>query len=236
MHYKRVKVWDLPTRLVHWLLAICVGAALITGQIGGNAIDWHARIGLCIVGLIAFRLAWGIVGSTYARFATFLPTPSAIRAYLRGEWRGLGHNPFGALSVLALLAFIALQVGTGLFANDDIAFTGPLFSHISKDLSDRLAGIHGLTSKLLIALIVLHLAAIAFYAHIKKDNLVKPMLTGHKELAAEHEDAERHAAKGGGPVAFVVALIVAVAAVYGASGAWIDTPAAPVAAPPAADW
>jgi cytochrome b len=236
MQYKRVKVWDLPTRIFHWLLALCVGAALVTGQIGGNAIDWHARIGLIIVGLIAFRLTWGIVGSTYARFSTFLPTPSAIRAYLRGEWRGLGHNPFGALSVLALLAFIALQVGTGLFANDDIAFTGPLFSHISKDLSDRLAGIHGLTSKLLIALIVLHLAAIAFYAHIKKDNLVKPMLTGHKELAAEHEDAEQHAAKGGGPVALVIALIVAVAAVYGASGAWIDTPAAPAAAPPAADW
>ena len=236
MHYKRVKIWDLPTRLFHWLLAICVGAALITGQIGGNAIDWHARIGLCIVGLIAFRLAWGIVGSTYARFATFLPTPSAIRAYLRGEWRGFGHNPLGALSVLALLLLIALQLTTGLFANDDIAFTGPLFSHISKDLSDRLAGIHGLTSKLLIALIVLHLCAIAFYAHVKKDNLVKPMLTGHKELPAVPHDARHHSAKGGGPVAFVVALIVAVAAVYGASGAWIDTPAAPVAAPPAADW
>lgn len=236
MQHKRVKVWDPPTRLVHWLLALCVGAALITGQIGGNAIDWHARIGLVVVGLIVFRLVWGIVGSTYARFATFLPTPSAIRAYLRGEWRGLGHNPLGALSVLALLLLIALQLATGLFANDDIAFTGPLFSHISKDLSDRLAGIHGLTSKLLIALIVLHLCAIAFYAHVKKDNLVKPMLTGHKELAAEHEHAEQHTAKGGGPVAFVIALIVAVAAVYGASGAWIDSPAAPVAAPPAADW
>ena len=236
MQHKRIKVWDLPTRLFHWLLALCVGAAIVTGQIGGNAIDWHARIGLVVVGLLAFRLVWGVVGSTYARFATFLPTPSAIRAYLRGEWRGLGHNPLGALSVLALLTLIALQVATGLFANDDIAFNGPLFGRIGKDLSDRLTGIHEITSTLLIALVVLHLAAIAFHAHVKKDNLVKPMLTGHKELPAVPHDARHHSAKGGGPVAAVVALIVAVAAVYGASGAWTDTPAAAVAAPPAATW
>ena len=235
MQHKRVKVWDLPTRLFHWLLAFGVGAALVTGQIGGNAIDWHARIGIFIVGLIAFRLTWGVVGSTYARFATFLPTPSAIRAYLRGEWRGLGHNPLGALSVLALLALIALQVGTGVFANDDIAFNGPLFGHVGKDLSDWLTGIHEFASNVLIALVVLHLAAIAFHAHVKKDNLVKPMLTGSKEIpAASDDDAQARSARGGGLAALIVALIVALAAAYGASGAWSKAPAAPP--PAAASW
>lgn len=225
MQHKRITVWDLPTRIFHWLLAVCVAAALISGQIGGNAIDWHARIGLAIVGLIVFRIVWGLLGTTYARFASFMPTPSAIRAYLHGGWRGHGHNPLGALSVLALLLVITLQLATGLFANDDIAFTGPLFSRIGKELSDRLTGIHAINSKVLIALVALHLCAIAFYAHVKKDNLVKPMLTGWK-LVAPDEDGEADAASGGGMFALVVALLVAIAAVYAASGALIDEPAA----------
>lgn len=233
MKQKRVKVWDLPTRLFHWLLVLCVAAALITGQIGGNAIDWHGRIGLCIVGLLVFRLAWGLLGPHHARFATFLPTPAKIAAHLRGHWRGAGHNPLGALSVFALLLFIALQLGTGLFANDDIAFQGPLYELITKELSDRLSGIHAITSNVLIALIVAHLGAIAFYAHVKKDNLVKPMITGWKELPADSDEGE--ATTGGGALAFVVALLLALAAVYGASGAWQPAPPA-VVAPAAPAW
>jgi cytochrome b len=223
MQQKRIKVWDLPTRFFHWLLAVSVGAALITGQIGGNAIDWHARIGLFIVGLLVFRLVWGVLGSTYARFASFVPMPSTVCAYLRGEWQGIGHNPLGALSVLGLLFFVALQLSTGLFGNDDIAFRGPLFELIGKELSDRLTGIHALTSNALIALIVLHLAAIAFYGHIKKQKLIKPMVTGWKDLAAGEKG---ESATGGGVIAFVVALAIALAAVYGASGAWLPAPAA----------
>ena len=225
MQHKRVKVWDLPTRLFHWLLAFAVGAALVTGQIGGNAIEWHARIGLFIVGLIVFRLVWGVLGSTHARFASFVPTPSAIRAYLRGEWRGLGHNPLGALSVLGLLVLVALQLSTGLLGNDDIAFRGPLSDLIGKDLSDRLTGIHELTSNALIALIALHLAAIAFYGHVKKQKLIKPMITGWKDLTTGEQG---ESASGGSAIAFIVALAIALAAAYGASGAWLPTP------PPAA--
>lgn len=225
MSTQRIKLWDLPTRVFHWLLVVAVGAALITGNVGGAAIEWHGRIGLAIVGLIVFRVVWGLIGSSHARFASFLPTPQRLGDYLRGQWRGIGHNPLGALSVFALLALIALQLATGLFGNDDIAFNGPLFALISKDLSDRLTGIHELTSNALIALIVLHLAAIAFYAHVKKDNLVKPMITGYKDLAP---DEVGEAATGGGLVAFVVALAIALAAVYGASGAWYSVP------PPAA--
>ena len=164
MSTKRIKLWDLPTRLFHWLLVIGVSAALITGNIGGTAIEWHGKIGLAIVGLIVFRVVWGLIGSSHARFASFFPTPASIAAYLRGQWLGIGHNPLGALSVLGLLALVALQLSTGLFGNDDIAFRGPLYDLITKDLSDRLTAIHELTSNALIALIVLHLAAIAFYA------------------------------------------------------------------------
>ena len=225
MSTQRIKLWDLPTRAFHWLLVIAVGAALITGNVGGAAIEWHGRIGLLIVGLIAFRVVWGLIGSSHARFASFVPTPKSLAAYLRGQWRGIGHNPLGALSVIGLLALVALQLSTGLFGNDDIAFNGPLYDLVSKDLSDRLTGIHELTSNVLIALIALHLAAIAFYAHVKKDNLVKPMVTGYKDLAPG-ETGE--SATGGGLIAFIVALAIALGAVYGASGAWYSAP------PPAA--
>ena len=225
MSTQRIKLWDLPTRVFHWLLVIAVGAALITGNLGGAAIEWHGRIGLSIVGLLAFRVVWGLIGSSHARFSSFFPTPESIAAYLRGQWRGIGHNPLGALSVIGLLTLVALQLCTGLFGNDDIAFTGPLFNLVSKDLSDRLTGIHELTSNALIALIVLHLAAIAFYAHIKKDNLVKPMVTGYKDLAPG-ETGE--SATGGGITDFIVALAIALGAVYAASGAWHSAP------PPAA--
>lgn len=226
MSTQRIKLWDLPTRVFHWLLVIAVGAALITGNLGGAAIEWHGRIGLSIVGLLAFRVVWGLIGSSHARFSSFFPTPESIAAYLRGQWRGIGHNPLGALSVIGLLTLVALQLCTGLFGNDDIAFTGPLFNLVSKDLSDRLTGIHELTSNALIALIVLHLAAIAFYAHIKKDNLVKPMVTGYKDLAPG-ETGE--SATGGGIAAFIVALAIALGAVYAASGAWHSAPPVPAA-------
>ncbi|MDP3539280.1 MAG: cytochrome b/b6 domain-containing protein [Azonexus sp.] len=226
MSSKRIRLWDLPTRLFHWGLVLCVVASIISGQLGGNLMEWHGRIGLLIVGLVAFRLAWGLFGSTYARFAQFFPTPAKVRAYLKGEWKGHGHNPLGAFSVFGLLGLVALQVLTGLFSNDDIAFVGPLADLISRDLSNRLTGLHHLASNLLFVLIGLHLAAIAFYAHVKKENLVKPMVTGWKETA--HGES----AKGGGLVAFIAALLIGCCAAYGASGAWLPEPPPP---PPAAE-
>ena len=217
----RIRVWDLPTRLFHWLLVALIAAAIITGQAGGNAIVWHGRIGLAIVALLVFRIVWGLAGSTHARFASFFPTPAKIGAYLRGQWNGVGHNPLGALSVFALLALIGLQLATGLFANDDIAFQGFLYALAGKDLSDKLTGAHHLLANALIALIVLHLAAIAFYTHVKKEKLIKPMLTGWKEV----KDASAPHATGGGTAAFIIAGVIAAAAVYGASGAWIKVPA-----------
>ena len=219
---ERFRLWDLPTRLFHWLLVLCVCGSFVSAKIGGNAMVWHGRFGLVVVGLLAFRLVWGFVGSTYARFTHFVRGPATILAYLRGQWHGAGHNPLGALSVLAMLGTLLLLVATGLFANDDIAFEGPLYALIGKELSDRLVGIHRLVEPLIILLVVTHIAAIIYYVRFRKERLVMPMIRGWKAGPGEP-------ATGGGAVAFVVALTVALAAVYGASGAWIKAPPPPPA-------
>ncbi len=218
---KRIKLWDLPTRLFHWLLVVGVLAAVISGELGGKLIEWHARFGLVIVGLLAFRLVWGIFGSTYARFARFFPTPGAIAGYLKGRWKGQGHNPLGALSVFGLLSLLAGQAATGLFANDDIAFHGPLYNLIDSGMSGRLTGFHGLLANLLLILVAVHVAAIVFYVRVKKEDLIRPMMTGWKDVD------EGESAKGGGPLALVLALLIAALAVYGASGTWLPAPVPP---------
>lgn len=223
-------VWDLPIRLFHWLLVCCVIAAFVTAKIGGNLMVWHGRLGLAILGLLAFRLVWGFIGSTYARFTQFVRGPAAIRAYLKGEWHGLGHNPLGALSVLAMLTALSLQVATGLFANDDIAFEGYLYPLVGNELSGRITGIHRLLEKLLMLLVALHLGAIAFYARVKQQNLVMPMLTGRAEGSPDQS------AKGGGVIAILIALGTAVIAVWSASGAWLPQLPSPPAGQTAPDF
>jgi len=224
---QRFRLWDLPTRVFHWALALCVAGSFVTVNIGGNAMVWHGRIGVAVVGLLSFRIVWGFVGSTYARFAQFVRGPAAIKAYLQGRWQGEGHNPLGALSVLALLGTLLLLVATGLFANDDIAFEGPLYALVGKEFSDRVVGIHRLIEPLIILLVLAHLGAIFYYVRFRKEILIRPMISGWKDGAGE-------AARGGGLLAFCVALAVAFAAMYAASGVWIAPPpavAAPAAAP-----
>ena len=220
----RAYVWDLPTRLFHWSLLVLVVSAFVTAKIGGNAMIWHGRIGLAILGLLVFRIIWGFVGSTYARFLNFVRGPGAILAYLRGRWKGLGHNPLGALSVLGLLGILAAQAATGLFANDDIAFEGYLLPLVGSELSGKITGIHHLLEKALMALVVLHVGTIIFYVRVKKHNLVKPMISGWADGTPEQS------AQGGNAVAFVVAMVIAVAAVWAASGALL--PPSPPTPPP----
>lgn len=220
----KVRVWDLPLRACHWLLAASVVAAFVSAKIGGNAMAWHGRAGLAVVGLIAFRIVWGFVGPTPARFASFVKGPGAIRAYLRGEWRGIGHNPLGALSVLALLTLVGAQAVTGLFANDDISYQGHLYALVGADLSSRLTGIHKLFEPVMIGLVILHVGAIAFYVKVKKDNLTIPMITGWKDVAEPVE-----APRGGSVAAFLVAAVIAAGAAYAASGALLPPPLAPTA-------
>ena len=210
----RIRVWDLPVRVVHWSLVAAVTTAIVTGELGGPWMTLHGKAGLAIVGLVAFRLVWGVMGSTHARFVNFLPTPRRIADYVRGRWRGVGHNPLGALSVVALLALLTVQAVTGLFGNDDIAFNGPLFHLVSDDLSAWLTGWHRRLANLLIAVVAVHVLAIVVYVSIKKHTLVKPMLTGWKAVD------EAQAVRGGGPIALAVSIAAAGAAVLAASGGW----------------
>ncbi len=227
----RVRVWDLPIRLFHWSLAAAVVTAIVSGEIGGNLMALHGKAGLFIVGLLVFRLVWGVVGSTYARFATFAPSRQRIRAYLSGRWRGHGHNPIGALAVFALLGLLALQAGTGLFSDDEIAFNGPLSALIGSAWVSRLSGWHQVLAKVLLGLTALHIAAIGFHVWVKKDNLVKPMLTGWKQASdgASASKASR--------VALVAALLLALGAVYLVSAdARPDHPPTAAPAPAPAPW
>ena len=209
----RIRLWDLPTRVFHWSLVVAVLTAFVSGQVGGSWMAVHEKSGIAIIGLVVFRLVWGVVGSTHARFLSFAPSPKRIKAYLKGEWQGVGHNPLGALSVFALLGLLAVQAGIGLFSNDDIDFTGPLFSLVDSALSNRLTGLHVLIANVLLGLLALHLVAIVFYVRFKKDNLVKPMVTGWKEVPVGESATQ------GGLLALAVALLGALVAVYGASGA-----------------
>jgi len=193
-----VRVWDLPTRVFHWVLASCVIASIVTAQIGGNAMAWHFRVGYVVFTLLAFRLVWGVIGGRWSRFANFLYSPATVLRYLRGhsrpdEHHDVGHSPLGAFSVFGLLGILALQVGTGLFADDEIANTGPLIKFVSGTTSGRLTAWHkGWGQWLIITLIVLHVAAILFYLLRRRRNLVRPMLIGDKPLppgvppAADH--------------------------------------------------
>ena len=185
---KIIRVWDLPIRLFHWLLVLCVVLSFITVKIGGNAMEFHALIGYCVLTLIIFRVCWGLVGSHHARFIHFVPSPKGLVNYILGKTKaGLGHNPLGALSVLALLFSLGLQATTGLFANDDIAFEGPFAKYVSNDMVQFLTSIHYLNEKVLIILIALHLCAILYYQKFKGENLIKPMLLGDKEIDPSEE-------------------------------------------------
>lgn len=210
----RIKVWDLPLRVFHWALVVCIIGSFVTENLGGNAMEWHGRCGLAILGLLTFRLVWGFVGPTPARFASFLRGPAAIRAYLQGRWRGVGHSPLGALSVVALLATLLALSLTGLFANDDILFEGPLYRLVDKELSDRITSIHKWFEPVILTLVGLHLAAIAFYGWVKKQPLVRAMITGW----GEGEQIAAAPSTGGGPLAFLFAVAVAVAVVVVANG------------------
>ena len=185
-----VRVWDLPTRSFHWVLATCVLASIASAWIGGNAMVWHFRLGYVVFTLLAFRLVWGLVGGHWSRFVNFIYAPASIVRYLRGESRAdehheVGHNPLGAFSVFGVLALLAFQVGTGLFADDEISNTGPLIKFVSGATSLAMTKWHkGYGQWLIIALIVLHVAAILYYLLAKKRNLVKPMVTGDKQLVA----------------------------------------------------
>lgn len=182
-----VRVWDLPTRCFHWLLAIAVIGLVLTGKAGGNALVWHMRLGLLVLALLAFRLLWGIVGGHWSRFSSFVRSPAALLRYLRGEHRPddhfeVGHNPLGSLSVLAMLGLLMVQVGTGLVADDEIATVGPLNRFVATATGLQATAWHkGPGQAIVLVLVGLHVAAIVLY-RLRGRNLVAPMLGGDQLL------------------------------------------------------
>lgn len=181
-----VRVWDAPTRLFHWVLVGLVIGLVITAQLGGAAMDWHFRLGYSVLTLLMFRFTWGFVGGYWSRFSSFIYPPSDVMRCLRDQSpviHSVGHNPLGALSVFALLLFLLFQVGSGLFSDDEIAAVGPLSKFVASGWVGYATFYHKEIGKLaLLSLVLLHLGAIGFYLFKKKENLVKPMISGDKTL------------------------------------------------------
>ena len=177
-------VWDLPVRVTHWALVLAVGGCWATHYAGVEWFTWHRRLGYTVLVLVAFRILWGFVGTRHARFASFVRGPRMLLAYLRERGPAtVGHNPLGALSVIALLALLLLQAGTGLFANDEIMNMGPFYGWIAPELSNRITSLHRASSEWQLVLIGLHVAAVAYYVRVHRQPLVNAMITGRKPAA-----------------------------------------------------
>jgi cytochrome b len=216
-----VPVWDLPVRLFHWALVVLLVFSFVA--VKTDQIDRHIFAGKLILSLILFRILWGFLGSETARFASFLTGPGTTAGYfvdlLRGKAkRYLGHNPMGAWSALVMILLIGAQAGAGLFATDDIMTDGPLKYLVSDSVSARLTTLHKYGENVLIALIVLHLLAVAFYLVFKRDNLVAAMITGRKEVGpvgSNGGDPTGPIARGGSVALALVLLAISVAIVFG---------------------
>jgi cytochrome b len=191
MAEERRLVWDLPLRLFHWLLVLSLGALWATGEAGFDYMQYHMYLGYWTLGLIVFRLIWGFVGPKHARFSSFVTGPTGLWRYARGLAAGtmiqsVGHNPLGGISVIVMLVLVAFQITTGLFATDDILWTGPYNGAVDSDTAEKLTSLHHLNFNIILAAVALHIMAIAFYFLFKKQNLVGAMVHG-KKLVPEHE-------------------------------------------------
>ena len=188
MKREAVRIWDLPTRLFHWGLLAAVAGLFFTAYGPDTWMEWHPRMGYAVLALLLFRLAWGLVGGHWSRFANFIAGPGAVIAYLRGRpdaTRQAGHNPVGALAVFAMLAALLAQVATGLVSDDEIGFTGPLNHYLSAAQGLAATAWHKDWGQwLIIGLVLLHVAAIAFYRLVRRERLVGPMIHGDKPLLA----------------------------------------------------
>ncbi|APW48579.1 cytochrome b/b6 domain-containing protein [Rhodoferax antarcticus] len=183
---RKIRVWDAPTRLFHWSLTVAVIALVITANLGGTAMEWHFWLGYAVLALLLFRLVWGVLGGHWSRFSAFVYSPKEVVNYLRGKSipkDRIGHNPVGALSVYAFLVMLTLQGFSGLFSDDEIFTTGPFAHLVSGEWVSNATWYHkDIGQYILMALIALHVTAIMFYLFKKKQNLIKPMLTGDKLL------------------------------------------------------
>lgn len=187
------RVWDLPVRVFHWTLVAGVLASYVTSRLGPEYFRLHLAAGYLVTVLVAFRLLWGLVGTRHARFASFVRGPRAIRQYAaslirRAPIHHAGHNPLGALMVLALLATLFVQAVSGLFSNDEIFNTGPLYAWVIEDFSLQLTALHALLFNWIAGAILLHVLAIVAHRRLGGEPLVRAMWTGRKPAEAVAED------------------------------------------------
>ena len=191
-----VRVWDVPTRLFHWVLVVLVAVSFGTGKTGGlKAMDVHVVVGCAVLTLVLFRIVWGFVGSTHSRFADFVHGVPTVWRYGRGLLGGgyrapLGHNPMGGWVVVVMLAVLLTQATTGLFANDDVFIEGPLAAKVTKEASDTLTWVHHQGAHAMVVLVGLHVTAALAYLVVKKENLILPMITGKKPISADADATE----------------------------------------------
>jgi cytochrome b len=179
----RIAVWDLPTRVFHWILVGLIAFSWWTGKKGEE--DLHFYSGYAVLTLLIFRLLWGFFGSSTARFSSFVRGPRAVADYVgrMRTWPGIGHTPLGALSVVALMLLLFVQVATGLIQTDDDGLVeGPLAPLVSYDVSDAAHELHEVTFNVLLVLIGLHVAAVLFYRFGLGKKLLIPMVTGRAQL------------------------------------------------------
>lgn len=204
-------IWDLPLRIFHWSFALTILGSWYTSEQEGELIELHMQLGYVAIGLLIFRVLWGIIGPKHARFSQFIPSPKKLIHYAKNinnpanYQASAGHNPLGALMVVLMIILIALQAISGLFINDDIFSSGPYYGSFSKDFESVMSFLHHNTFDFMIAAIALHLAAIAYYWWVKKQNLVVPMITGKKsDKLVSKADAIPHSK-------IILAIILAIA-------------------------
>lgn len=208
-----VKVWDGWVRLFHWGTVACVIVSYVSAQ--REAWNIHYLSGYTLLALVLFRIAWGLVGSENARFARFIRSPlAALRELAHFSRREADtettHNPAGAWMVLVLLLMLLVQAVTGLFTNHDVGMTysqhGPLANTVAEGTSEWASSLHVRFINLLLIAIGLHVAAVLAYALVKRQDLVRPMVTGIKRLPESAAHTPRH-----GPAVLAVVLLAAAA-------------------------
>jgi cytochrome b len=176
----QIRVWDLPLRVFHWLLALSVLGSLVTVKLG--EMQAHGWFGLFAISLLVFRLLWGVWGSRHAQFRTFVVSPSTTLRYLRAPWRALGHNPLGSWSILALIGLFLVQSLSGLGTSDDIFYDGPLVKHLTSAWVSTMGRVHTATEPVIYGLVGLHVAAVLYHRVVRREELLMAMLHGDKHL------------------------------------------------------
>ena len=216
MKNEQVRIWDIPLRLFHWALAALVTCQFLIAWVFTDAMDLHVTLGYLTLTLIVFRIFWGFIGTTYAQFKNFLVSPTSLVAYIRGlfnrasQSKSAGHNPIGGYSTIAIIVCILAQGFSGLFCDDDVFTAGPLRHLVSDNVTSIFNRVHALNAKILVGLLCTHVLAIFWHLLVKRENLIKPMITG-KKIAIKDDKHMNWTEK---PLAALLALALASISVW----------------------